>query len=345
MEPLTAAQIADLVGGVAEGDPGRPLRRVADLRDAGPDDAAFFVSTPGLGGRGPSPQQRADYAASRAGLLLIEPGADAGSRACVRVAKPSLAATLLARHFAGLPPRGGPPAEAPRGPVRIHPLACVEDGTSLGAGCTIGPGCVVREGARIGAGAILSERVSVGAGSEIGERTMLGPGVVVHARVRVGARCAIHANAVLGAPGFGYAWDGTRHLAMPQLGGVLIGDEVEIGAGSCVDAGTFRPTAIGDGAILDNLVQVGHNVRIGRAAVLCGQAGVSGGVTIGDGAILGGQAGVVGHLTIGAGAVVGGAAVVAGDVEPGARIAGQPAVDAKLFLRMQALLRRLARRG
>jgi len=345
MDPLTASEIAALVGGQLEGEPGRLLSRVRDLREAGPEDVAFFSIHPGLGGRGPGLAERADFAACKAGLLLIESAADAAGRTCVRVKSPSLAATILARHFCGLPPRNEPSAIPPRGPVRIHPQALVEEGATLGAACVIGPGCVVRSGAAIGAGAVLSERVSVGKGSIVGERTQLGPGVVIYAGVHLGARCMVHANVVIGAPGFGYAWDGKRHLAMPQVGGVQIGNEVEIGAGSCVDAGTFRPTVIGDGSILDNMVQVGHNAQIGRAVVLCGQVGVSGGAKLGDGVIVGGQAGITGHVSIGAGAVVGGSATVGNDIKPGAIVQGMPAVDIGLYHRMQATLRRLTRQS
>lgn len=345
MDPLTASEIAALVGGRLEGAPERLFSRVQDLRDAGPEDVAFFTEHPGLGGRGPGAEQRAEFAASRAGLLLLATGTDAGGRSCVRVKSPGLAATILARHFCGLPPRNEPPITPPRGPVRIHPQAVVEEGVRLGAACIVGPGCVVRADAVIGAGAVLSERVSVGKGAVVGERAYLGPGVVIYPGVRLGNRCVLHANVVIGAPGFGYSWDGKRHLPMPQSGGVHIGDEVEIGAGTCVDAGTFRPTTIGDGSMLDNLVQVGHNVQIGRAAILCGQVGVSGGARIGDGAILGGQAGITGHVTIGAGAVVGGTATVSNDIEPGKIVQGTPAVEIGLHHRMQATLRRLARGG
>ncbi len=344
MVPLTAAEIAALVGGSLEGDPGRRLARVADLREAGPEDVAFFTTKPGLGGRGPGAAARAEFAASGAGLFLLEPGTEAGGRPCVRVKQPTLAATILARHFAGLSPRGEPPAEPPRGPVRIHPQAVVEDGATLAAGCQIGPGCVVRSGAQLGPGVVLTERVSVGEACEVGERTHLGPGVVIYSRVRIGKRCVIHANAVIGGPGFGYAWDGRRHLHMPQLGGVELGDEVEIGSGTCVDAGTIRPTRIGAGTVIDNQVQVGHNVQIGKAVIICGQAGISGGAKIGDGVIIGGQAGITGHVSIGAGAVVGGTATVGNDIEPGVIVQGMPAVDLHLYHRMQATLRRLARR-
>lgn len=344
MLPLTASEIAALVGGSLEGDPGRPLRALRDLRDAGPEDVAFFVAKPGLGGRGPSQSDFANLAACRAGLLLLDAGAEAAGRPCVRVAQPTLAATMLARHFAGLDPRGEPPSVPPRGPTRIHPQATVDETAELGVACQVGPGCVVRAGARLGAGVVLTERVSVGEGSVIGERCVIGPGAVIYPRVQIGRHCSVQANAVIGAPGFGFAWNGRRHLHMPQQGGVVIGDEVEIGAGTCIDGGTFRPTTVGDGCIFDNQVQVGHNCRIGRAVVLCGQAGIAGGVEIGDGAVLGGKAGVSGHLKVGAGAMIGGAAVVGGDVAPGQIVQGHPAVDLKLHQRMQASVRRLARR-
>jgi UDP-3-O-[3-hydroxymyristoyl] glucosamine N-acyltransferase len=345
MVPLTAAEIAALVDGVLAGDPGRRLVAVRDLCDAGPEDVAFFTVKPGLGGRGPGAAERAIFAASRAGLLLVEPGTDVSARACVRVAQPTLAATILARHFHGLSPRGEIPAEPPRGPTRIHPSASVDETAALGAACQIGSGCVVRAGARLGAGVVLAERVSVGEGSEVGERSALGPGAVLYERVKIGRRCTIHANVVIGRPGFGYAWDGKRHLHMPQVGGVVIGDEVEIGAGSCVDGGTFRPTLLGDGCIVDNQVQIGHNCRIGRGVVLCGQVGIAGGAELGDGVIVGGQAGINGHVQIGSGAIVGGTAVVGGDIAAGALVQGSPAVELRLHQRMQATLRMMARRG
>jgi UDP-3-O-[3-hydroxymyristoyl] glucosamine N-acyltransferase len=344
MLPLTASEIATLVGGSLEGDPGRPLLAVRDLREAGSRDVAFFSLRPGLGGRGPSQADLADFAACRAGLLLLDAEADAGGRPCVRVKQPALAATMLARHFAGLDPRGDAPAVPPRGPTRIHPQATVDETAQLGVACQVGPGCVVRAGARLGAGVVLSERVSIGEGSEIGERSCIGPGAVIYPRVRIGKRCNVQANAVIGAPGFGFAWNGTRHLHMPQLGGVLIGDEVEIGSGTCIDAGTFKPTTIGDGAIIDNLVQIGHNCQLGRGVVVCGQVGFAGGVQAGDGAIFGGKAGINGHVKIGAGAIIGGASVVSGDLEPGVIVQGSPAIDIKLHQRMQATLRLMTKR-
>lgn len=345
MLPLTASEIAALVGGRLEGDPGRPLRAVRDLREAGPEDVAFFTRSPGLAGRGPGQAELAVFAACRAGLLLIDAEAEAAGRPCVRVKQPALAATLLARHFAGLDPRGAAPTAPPRGPTRIHPQATVDETAQLGVACIVGPGCVVRAGARLEAGVVLAERVSVGEGSVIGERTVLGPGVVVYPRVQIGKRCNVQANAVIGAPGFGFAWDGQRHLHMPQTGGVVIGDEVEIGAGTCVDSGTLQPTTVGDGSIFDNQVQIGHNCRIGRAVVVCGQVGFAGGVEVGDGAMFGGKAGIHGHVKIGAGAIIGGAAVVSGDIPPGLIVQGSPAIEMKLHRRMQATLRHLTRQN
>lgn len=344
MLPLTASEIAALVGGSLEGDPGRPLQAVRDLREAGPHDVAFFTLKAGLGGRAPGKAEMAAFAACRAGLLLVDAEADAAGRPCVRVKQPGLAATMLARHFAGMDPRGDAPAVPPRGPTRIHPQASVDESAELGVACQVGPGCVVRAGARLGAGVVLSERVSVGEGSVIGERSCIGPGAVIYPRVRIGQRCNVQANAVIGAPGFGFSWNGRRHLHMPQTGGVVIGDDVEIGAGTCIDAGTFQPTTVGDGSIFDNLVQIGHNCKIGRAVVVCGQVGMAGGVEVGDGAMFGGKAGINGHVKIGAGAIIGGTAVVSGDLPPGVVVQGSPAVDIHLHQRMQATLRLMTRR-
>ncbi len=334
---LSGAEVAALVGGVLHGDAPGPFRDLRDLRDAGPHDVAFFAAG-GVGARPPRREDLEALAATRAGLLLVADSEHAGGRPHVLVADPHLAAARVLRRFVG-----ADAALEPAGPPDVDPSAVVSPEAELGVGVRVGPFCVVGRDAVLGPGVVLHERVSVGAGVHVGAGTHLYPGVVLYPNVRLGERCTLHANVVLGAPGFGYAWDGARHLHVPQRGGVVVGDGVEIGVGSTVDAGTFRPTEVGDGCILDDLVQVGHNCRLGRHVVLCGQVGLAGGVEVGDGAVLGGQAGVGNRVRIGPGARVAGQAAVFRDVPPGGTVAGSPAVDYATYRRMQARLRRMGR--
>ena len=302
---LTASDIAARLDGRLEGDGARPIRRVMDAAAAEADAAAFVH--PG----------REVPAGCGAGLLLLAPDAPAAGHPCVlRVAKPDLAAARLAQL---LHPRQVPePA--------IHPAASVDPSAALGEGVVVEAGAVV------------------GAGCQIGAGSWLHPGVVLYPGVRVGAGTTIHAHTVIGCDGFGYVWDGSEHVKVPQLGTVRIGDGVEIGSCCSIDRGTFGATEIGDGCILDNQVQVGHNCRIGRFVVLCGQVGLAGSTVIEDGVVMAGKAGAGGHLTIGAGAQVGGGAGVTSDVAPGAKVAGHPAWDFQLEQRVKVLMRRMARK-
>ncbi len=320
---LTAAEVAARLDGGLEGDSAVVVARVLDPAAAGADAAAFVA--PGR----PVP------AGCAAGLLLLAPGADAAGHGCVvRVDQPALAAARLAQL---LHPRVAPPAG-------VHPSAAVEATAELGADVHIGPGCTVGAGAVLADGAVLLGRVTVGEGARVGAGCWLHPGVVLYAGVELGRGCTVHANSVIGCDGFGYVWDGLEHVKVPQLGTVRIGERVEIGAGCAIDRGTFGATEIGDGSILDNLVQVGHNCRIGRCVVLCGQVGLAGSTVVEDGVVMAGKAGAGGHLTIGAGAQVAGGAGVIRDVPPGGRVGGNPAWDLRTEQRIRVLLRRMAER-
>ncbi len=203
------------------------------------------------------------------------------------------------------------------------------------------PGAFVDPSARLGEGVVVHPGCWVGARCEIGAGTVLFPNVVLYPDTRMGARCRIHAGAVLGSDGFAYQPGPEGPRKIPHIGGLVIGDDVEIGANSTVDRGMLEDTVIGAGTKLDNLVQVGHNVRLGRAVVIAAQSGIAGSVTIGDGALLGGQSGVVDHVRIGAGARVGAQSGVGKDVAPGEAVLGSPAMPAALARRVFAVLRRL----
>lgn len=333
-QPLSGAEVAALVGGTLEGEAPGPFAHVRDLASATPSDVVFFRSGPNEMGRPPAESEFEALAASEAGLRLVDAGTEVGQHPCVRVENPGLAAALLAQHFEW---------KRPLYPAGIHPSAVVEEGAQVDPSASLGPGCVIRSGAKVEVGAVLVAQVYVGEDSVVGAESHLHPGVYLGPRVVLGKACVVQANSSLGAAGFGYVWSGAGHVAMPQVGGVVLGERVEIGANACVDAGTFQPTRIGDNCLLDNHVQVGHNCQLGRFVILCGKVGISGSVEIGDGAIFAGSAGAAGHISVGAGAKVGAKAAVTSDVAPGQTVAGNPAVDFALHQRMQAILRRMAR--
>jgi len=200
---------------------------------------------------------------------------------------------------------------------------------------------ILGDGVRIGARARLLSGVILGAGVVVGEESMLAYGVRAYPGTRMGARVRVHAGAVLGADGFGYEWDGARLVKIPHIGGVVIEDDVEIGANTTIDRGTVGDTRIGLGAKIDNLVQIGHNVRVGMHCLIVAQVGISGSARLGDGVVLGGQAGVNPGVSIGAGAQVGGGSGVWSDIAPGATASGNPAIRHRERLRIEAALRRL----
>ena len=204
----------------------------------------------------------------------------------------------------------------------VHPTAVVHPTARLGAGVQIGAGCVV------------------GAEVVLGEGTRLFPNVTVYPGTRIGARCRIHAGAVLGADGFRYAPGPHGPERIPQLGRLILEDEVEVGANACIDRGGLGDTRIGRASKLDNLVQVGHNSTLGQAVVVAGQAGLAGSVVVEDGAQIGGQAGIADHRTIGAGARVGAQSGVARDVGAGETVLGTPAMAARLVRRLWVSWRR-----
>lgn len=332
--PLSGAQVAALVSGTLEGEAPGPFHHVKDLASATDQDVVFFRSGPNEMGQPPAAAEFEALKTSAAGLRLVDAATEVHGKPCVRVENPGLAAARLAQHFEWKRPMYTP---------GVHASAVVEEGAEVHALASVGPGCVVRSGAVIESGAVLVARVYVGEGSIVGADSILHPGVYLGPKVKMGQGCAIQANASLGSAGFGYVWSGSEHVAMPQVGGVVLGNRVEIGANSCIDSGTFQATEIGDNCLLDNHVQVGHNCKLGRFVILCGKVGISGSVTIGDGAIFAGSSGAAGHISIGAGAKVGAKAAVTSDVAQGQTVAGNPAVDFGLHQRMQALVRRMAR--
>ena len=212
----------------------------------------------------------------------------------------------------------------------------------LGQGVSVGPFVVLGRNVRLGDRCRLAEGVSLGDGVTVGEDTQIGPRVVCYADATIGARVVIKAGAVVGGPGFGYLSGPAGHSRIPHVGGCTLEDDVEIGSNSCVDRGSVDDTVVGRGTKLDNLVHVGHNVRIGRRCLLMAGVGVAGSTRIGDDVILAGHVGVTDHLVIGDGARIAAKSAVFGDIPGGASFSGHPARPHRQFLRAQAALYRLA---
>lgn len=319
--PFTAGEIAAACGGRLTGDAARVLRGVRALEAAGPEDVAYAAA-----GR---EEKRA--AASAAGLLVVRSAAAFPGRDVVEVARPDLAVVdvLLLFH----------PARVAKG--GIHPTAVLGAGAEVDPTAEVGPYVVIGDGSRVGARAILEAHAVVGASCVVGAGTRLHPHVTLYDGVTVGAGSEIHSGAVIGADGFGYVPTPTGIRKIPQVGGVTIGDGVEIGANSCVDRATLEATRVGDGTKVDDLVMVGHNSEIGRHGFICAQVGLAGSTRVGDGVILAGQVGVAGHLKIGNGVKVGAQSGISGDVPDGETVSGSPHMDHRQWMRMIAELKNL----
>ncbi len=328
MSARTLAELAALVGGELTGDPGLRLDGVAALEEAGPEQISFFSNR----------KYRAAFLATRAGAVVVEPDAEApAGRALLRVANAYLAFARISTLFH--PPRAAAPEIEPEAVVhptaRVHPSAQVMPLASIGPGASVGPRTVIHPG------------VQIGEEARVGADCVVYPNVVIREGCVVGDRVILQPGCVIGADGFGFALDpvgdgaGPRHYKVPQVGRVVIEDDVEIGANSCVDRATLGVTRIGRGAKIDNLVQVAHNVVVGPLSILAAQVGISGSTTLGMGVVCWGQAGLVGHITVGDRANVAAQAGVAHDVGPGERVAGSPAKSDVAWARNSAAFDRL----
>ncbi|HVX38990.1 MAG TPA: UDP-3-O-(3-hydroxymyristoyl)glucosamine N-acyltransferase [Gemmatimonadaceae bacterium] len=321
---LTAARIAETVGGQLFGDAGVIVSGVAALDRATARDLSFF----GVAKYG------AAYTASNAGVVLVSPDlAETPTAVPARIVVPkpqeAMLALLPAFHRAPLATPG------------VHPTAVVGRGVRLGAGASIGPYAVLGEEAVVGDGTVIGAHVVVGERVEIGARCHVYPSVTLYAGARLGDRVIVHSGARIASDGFGYVQHGGQHLKIPHVGRCIIEADVEIGANTTIDRGSIDDTVIGAGTKIDNLVQIGHNVRIGKLCLIMAQVGIAGSVHVEDGAMLLGQVGVSGHHTIGAGARLAAQAGVFGDIPAGETWSGYPARPHKEALRAQAALFKL----
>lgn len=321
---LSLAEVADLVGGRAIGKRDVRLLGVAPLADAGPEELGLLASAPYAEGA----------AQSRAGALLVSSALEhrvPEGRAAVVVEDAHAALIPLLSHF------HPEPAPAPG----IHPTAVLGEGVHLGADVSIGPYAVLERNVVVGERGRIGAHSVVGADSRIGDDSVIHAQAVLYPRTILGRRVVVHAGARLGVDGFGYALQEGAFRKIPQVGRVVVEDDVEIGANTCIDRGSIGDTVVGQGTKLDNLVQLGHNVRVGPHCVLAAQVGVAGSTHVGSGVSVGGQAGFAGHLRIADGASVSAQAGVIGDLEEGEVVTGFPARDRRSFMRAWALVLRL----
>lgn len=320
---LTVGEVAARLGAEVEGDPSIPVTGLAGMAEAGPGDLTFCAA----------PKYYPAAAHTTAAAVIVPAGfGEECPAALIRAEDPYAAFIRILRLFR---------SDTPRRPPGVAPTAIVDPTALVGEGASIGALCVVEAGAVLENGVTLCPGVYVGPRARLGAGVYLYPNVVVREDVQVGARSIIHAGTVLGSDGFGYLTRKSGHEKVPQVGTVIIDEDVEIGANVAVDRGTFGATRIGRGVKIDNLVHIAHNVTVGENALLVAQVGVSGSTRIGKNATLAGQAGIVGHITIGDGVQIGAQAGVTKSVPPGSRVSGYPAMEHDRARRLNAYYRRL----
>jgi len=320
---MTVAEIASLVGGQVKGDGTAEIRGVASLEAASSTDLAFADGDRAL----------AAAAGSCAGCILVPVGSNLEGKTTVEAARPKLAFVRAAEALL-------PPVAIPAG---IDPTAIVHAEAHIAPDASIGPYAIIERGARVGSRTHVGAGSFVGASAVLGDRCVLYPRVTIYPGALIGNRVILHAGVVIGSDGFGYVMGDGRFEKFPQIGQVIIEDDVEIGANSTVDRGALGATVIGQGTKIDNLVQIAHNVTIGRHCVIASQTGISGSVRVGDYVVMGGQVGIGDHVRIGDRAVLGGGAgILPGKiVRAGETVWGRPARPLGEFKRMYAHLSNL----
>lgn len=288
---LTLSQLAESLGARRDGPAGLRLSGVAPVESAGPGELTFVKDV----------QHLARLPSSRAGAVICREGDDVGGRPALRVENPRLAAARAVALF------------HPTAPVvpGVDPQASVAADAVVPASCQVGPFAVVESGAVLGERVALGPHAVVGAGARLGDDTRLDARVVLYPGVTLGKRCWLHAGVVVGAPGFGYEPTPRGPVGFPQVGTVVLGDDVRIGANSTVDRATFRATTLGDGVKIDNLVQVSHNVSVGPGVLICALAGLGGGARLGKQSVVGPQGALAPEALLGDGTILGARGAIA----------------------------------
>ena len=330
MKSFTIQEINEILKGELVGDTNQQITGPEQLEKAGNNHITFIGNTKYI----PLWKTSKACAAIVNETIEIEPSEN---RALIKVKNADLAMAKLLEVFEPAPPQFD---------VDIHPAAVVHESAILGENCKIGAGCFVGKDVVLGDAVILYPNVTILDETKIGNNSVIWSGTVIRERCEIGSYCIFHTNVSIGADGFGYrpSEDGRELVKIPQIGNVVIGNGVEIGANSCVDRGKFSSTIIGDGCKIDNLVQIAHNCIMGRSCIMAGNSGLAGSVTLGDGVIIGGSASIKDHITIHSGAVVGAGSGVMNDVPAGKTVLGTPAKDSRQTLKEWVVIRRLTKK-
>jgi UDP-3-O-[3-hydroxymyristoyl] glucosamine N-acyltransferase len=323
MPTVPLGEIVDFVGGLYVGDRNRQITAVAPLAEARGEHLSFLSNR----------KYAAQLAQTKAGAVLVPQNLE-GDERWIRVEDPYFAiARIMTRWFSARPM-----------PKDLSPKASIAASARLGTNVAVGPFTTIGENVVIGNNVTIFQNVSIEAGSTLGDDSIIYPNVVIYDGTNIGRRCIIHAGVIIGSDGYGFAMHDGRHYKIPQVGIVRIEDDVEIGAGTTIDRAALGETIIGEGTKIDNLVQIGHNVKIGKHCLLVSQVGVAGSTELGDHVFVAGQSGFSGHLKIGHRVQVAAKSAVLEDVPDDTKVMGSPALPFNEFARRHAALKKLARR-
>lgn len=318
---FTLGKLAGLLKAEVRGDPELSLVGVSTLDEAGPEELTFLAN----------PKYAPLLSQTRAGAVVVDPANALPGMNLIVTEKPYHAFAMAVALF-------NPPTHPGEG---VSHRAFVQPGAKVAPGATVMAGACVEEGAEVGEGAVLYPGVYLGRNAKVGKDTVVYPNVTIREGCIVGERVILQPNSVIGSDGFGFAMETAGHLKFPQVGIVVIEDDVELGACTTVDRAALGRTVVGRGTKVDNLVQIAHNVVIGRNCVLVSQSGISGSSRLGNGVVVAGQTGVAGHIKIGDRAMIGGRSGVSNNVEPGEKLQGYPLMPITQWMRAQATFKKL----
>ncbi len=315
-------QIASEIKAELKGDPDLQIEGLATIEAAEPDDLSYIASR----------KFEKLIEKTRASALIVYPGLQSAKHSLLIVKNPYLGFAMAMRMF-----YKAFSAVAPG----IEKTAVISGDVRISEDCYIGHNAVISKGVSIGNGVEIHAGAFIGEGAAVGDNCRIFQNVTIRERVIIGANVVVYPNVVIGSDGFGYCWDGSSHIKIPQAGTVVIEDDVEIGAGTTIDRATLGETVIGKGTIIDNLVQIAHNCKIGPYSVICAQVGLAGSTELGRKVTLAGQVGLAGHLKIGDAAIIEAQSGVPADVPAGAVQFGTPSRDVYLAHKIEAILNRL----
>ncbi len=318
---LTLREIADEVNGRVVGDPNYVVTGISTIQDADSNSLTFLAN----------PKYRKFVSTTRAGAILINEDPGVAGKNFIVVDDPYLAfAKILAKHF-----------YTPPVPAGISKRAIVSENAVIGENVTVGDGTIISDGVSIGDGTYIYPGVFISENSRVGKNALIYPGVIVRENSIIGDNVIIQPGVVIGGDGFGFVPGKNGHFKIPQLGNVVIEDDVEIGANTTIDRGAIGSTVIGKGTKIDNLVQIGHNVTIGKYCLIAAQVGIAGSTKIGNFVMIGGQAGIAGHLEIGDGVQIAAKSGINASIPPGEIVGGIPAVRHRDWLKIVSVWKRL----